>query len=77
MFRVRKILNLFGWCCVLFLLFNIGLYLYCYITPKLSINKVNGYYLYDNNDNLIFDDNEDWIALEKISPHLINATVYT
>ena len=77
MFRVRKILNLFGWCCVLFLLFNIGLYLYCYITPKLSINKVNGYYLYDNNNNLIFDDNEDWIALEKISPHLINATVYT
>lgn len=77
MFRVRKILNLFGWCCVLFLLFNIGLYLYCYITPKLSINKVNGYYLYDSNNNLIFDDNEDWIALEKISPHLINATVYT
>ena len=34
-------------------------------------------YLYDSNDNLIFDDNEDWIALEKISPHLINATVYT
>ena len=77
MFKGRKILNFFVVCCVLFLLFNIGLYLYCYITPKISINKVNGYYLYDSNDNLIFDDNEDWIALEKISPHLINATVYT
>ena len=73
----RIIYNLFIWCFILFLVFNCGLYLYCYITPKLSINKVNGYYLYDSNDNLIFDDNEDWIALEKISHHLINATVYT
>lgn len=77
MFKGKKILNFFVGCGVLFLLFNIGLYLYCYITPKLSINKVNGYYLYDSDNNLIFDDNEDWIALEKISPYLIDATVYT
>lgn len=77
MFKGKKILNFFVGCGVLFLLFNIGLYLYCYITPKLSINKVNGYYLYDSDNNLIFDDNENWIALEKISPYLIDATVYT
>lgn len=77
MFKGKKILNFFVGCGVLFLLFNIGLYLYCYITPKISINKVNGYYLYDSDNNLIFDDNEDWIALEKISPYLIDATVYT
>lgn len=77
MFKGKKILNFFVGCGVLFLVFNIGLYLYCYITPKISINKVNGYYLYDSDNNLIFDDNEDWIALEKISPYLIDATVYT
>lgn len=73
----KKILNFIGWCCVLFLLFNIGLYLYCYITPKLEINKAQAYYLYDSDNNLIFDDSEEWIALDKISPDLVNATIYT
>ena len=73
----RKVLNFFVGCGVLFLLFNIGLYLYCYITPSPVINRAKGYYLYDSEGELIFDDSEDWIALEKISPHLINATVYT
>ena len=73
----KKILNFFVFCGVLFLIFNIGLYLYCYITPKLTINKAQGYYLYDSGNNLIFDDGEDWISLDKISPYLINATIYT
>lgn len=59
------------------LIFNIGLYLYCYITPKLSINKAQTYYLYDNNKKLIFNDNDDWIKLENISPYLVDATIYT
>lgn len=73
----RKILNFIGWCGVSFLLFNIGLYLYCYITPKLEINKAQAYYLYDSDNNLIFDDSEEWISLDKISPYLVNATIYT
>lgn len=60
-----------------FLLFNIGLYLYCYITPKIPINKAQGYYLYDNDGNLLFEDSEDWIAIENISPYLIEATINT
>ena len=70
-------LNLFVWCCILFLIGNIGIYLYCYVTPKLDINEANGYYLYDNSNNLIFNDGEDWISIDKISPYLIDATVYT
>ena len=73
----RKILNLFVWCGILFLNGNIGLYLYCYVTPKLEINEAKGYYLYDNSNNLIFNDGEDWISIDKISPYLIDATVYT
>lgn len=73
----KKILNFIGWCCILFLLFNIGLYLYCYVTPKLEINKAQAYYLYDSDNNLIFDDSEEWIALDKISSYLVDATIYT
>ena len=36
---------------MLFLVFNIGLYLYCYITPRIDINKAQGYYLYGRNTN--------------------------
>ena len=73
----RKILNFFVGLGILFLIFNIGLYLYCYITPKLTINKAQSYYLYDSDSNFIFDDSEDWISLDKISPYLIDATIYT
>ena len=79
MFKMKKskILNFFVGCGLLFLLFNIGLYLYCYVTPKLTINKAQGYYLYDSDNKLIFDDSEEWISLDRISPYLVNATIYT
>ena len=73
--RKFKMLKLIGTFCVLFLVCNIVLYLYCYITPRMDINKAGGYYLYDNKGELIFDDNKEWISIEKISPYLIDATV--
>lgn len=75
--KKSKVLNFFVGCGVLFLIFNIGLYLYCYVTPKLEINKAKGYYLYDSEGELIFDDSEEWIAIERISPYLVEATVST
>lgn len=77
MSRIKKFSKFIGICCLLFLVFNIGFYLYCYITPKLEINQSQSYYLYDSDENLIFDNNEDWIPLENISPYLLEATVYT
>ena len=38
---------------VIFLLVNISLYLYCYITPRPIINKAQGYYLYDTKENSV------------------------
>lgn len=61
----------------LFVLFHLGLYVYCKITPKMEINKAQSYYLYDRNSNLIFDDNDEWVSLNRISKNLINATIYT
>ncbi len=61
----------------IFLISNICLYFYCYITPKLSINKSQAYYLYDNKKELIFNDSSDWIKLNNISKYLIDATIST
>ena len=72
--------KLVKYCFFMFLLFvgfHVGLYVYCRITPKIDINKSQSYYLYDKNNNLIFNDNDDWISLDKISPYLIDATIYT
>lgn len=66
---------------VLSLVFGIisffGLYIYALITPKLDINKARSYYLYDNNEQLVFNDNDEWINLEDISDNLVKATIYT
>lgn len=61
---------------IIIILCNTIFYIYCYLTPKLEINKSQSYYLYDDNNKLVFGDN-DWISLNKISNNLINATIYT
>lgn len=73
----KKFLKIFEYIVLLFLTFNIILYAYCFITPKISINKKQSYYLYDNNNNAIFNDSSKWIKLEDISPYVIQATVST
>ena len=73
----KKFLKFFEYIVLLFLTFNIILYAYCFITPKISINKKQSYYLYDNNNNAIFNDSSKWIKLEDISPYVIQATVST
>lgn len=77
MIYVRKFIKYLGIISVLFLIGNIVLYIYCYITPKVVLNKNQSYYLYDNDNKLIFDDNKDWIEINDISPYLIKATIYT
>ena len=74
---LKKIINIIGIMVFIFLIGNICLYLYCYITPKISIEKTQSYYLYDSDDNLIFSDSDNWISLDNISDYLIDATIYT
>ena len=74
---IKKIVKFSCLMVLLFIVFHFGLFIYCKITPKMDINKAQSYYLYDNKDNLIFDDNDDWISLENISPYLIEATLAT
>ena len=60
----------------LFILGNLGLYIYCLITPKIQISRNQSYYLYDNENKQIFN-NYSWVSLDDISPYLINATLST
>ena len=53
-----------------------GLYIYCLVTPKIEVTRNQSYYLYDNNDNLIFN-NYSWVELKDISQYLIDATLST
>mgnify|MGYP002620355674 CR=1 FL=1 len=77
MIYFKRIINCLQIVGVLFLVGNIILYTYCYITPKVVLNKNQSYYLYDKDNKLIFDDNKDWIDIDDISPYLIKATTCT
>ena len=75
--HIKRISKLLGFCAILFLIGNIFLYTYCFITPKIVLNKNQSYYLYDNQDKLIFNDSDDWVKIKDISPNLIKATTST
>lgn len=71
-YKKTKILIIF---ILLPILVILSIYLYAYISPKLSIDGANGYYLYDNTQKLYNGSNEDWANLNQISNNLINATI--
>ena len=75
--RIKNTLILIAIPIIIFILGHIGIYTYCYLTPKIEINKSQSYYLYDNNNNLVSGFEDNWVSLEEISPHLINATLNT
>lgn len=75
--KKRKIFIIFFTPIFLFILGNVLIYLYCLSTPKLEINKMQSYYLYDNNEELVFGGDDNWIELENINKNLINATIAT
>lgn len=52
----------------------IAIYLYALSLPKLDISTAGNLYLYDDQNNL-FSDEDNWIKLEDISEHMINATI--
>ncbi len=74
--KTKKILKTLLLLTIIIIAGNLAFYTYCYLTPKLEINKAQSYYLYDNENKLVFGDN-DWIPLNKINSNLINATIYT
>lgn len=73
--RLKKILKIIALSLILILLAYGGIYLYAKSLDKLPISSANSIYLYDTKKNLYEGTNEEWISIDKISPHLINATI--
>ena len=55
-----------AYCCIL---------IYAKMSPKLPIDSANGYYLYDSEGNIIEEGTDEWIALNEMSPYIIDATI--
>lgn len=66
---------LFIW--IFIVVFFAGIYAIAYITPKIILNSANRIYLYDNEEKLVFESNNntDWVSLDNISSYAINATI--
>ena len=73
---LKRILKLFTFLGIIFILCNIGLYVYALVSPKIEITRNQTYYLYDSQDKLIFN-NYSWLNLEDISENVIAATIST
>lgn len=76
---IKKTIRLFCILCVIGLFVVLGLYLYAYFSPTLDIKNANQFYIYDDQEQLIYQGsgNNEWVALEDISPELINAVLST
>ena len=75
--KVKKIIKIISIPIIIFILGNLGLYIYCFLTPKMEINKSQSYDLYDNESKLVSQTNDEWIPLDKISKNVIDATIST
>lgn len=64
---------------IFIVLFNIGLYIFAYITPKTPLKTANQISYYDKDNALISSnlDNSNWIKYNNISKNIINATIST
>jgi 1A family penicillin-binding protein len=74
---IKKLFIVSGIGLGLFGIFNVGLYIYCLVTAAPVINQSQSYYLYDSNNNLLFNDSNQWIDIDEINDYLIMATIDT
>lgn len=75
--KIKKIIKIIAIPLAIVLAAHLAVYLYCLITPKMEINKDSSFYLYDKENTLVFQTDDDWVPLDKISNNLINATIST
>ena len=73
--KFKRFLKFIFICFLLFFLFNLGLYGYCFLTPKLSVSKNQSFYFFDKDNNSIINNDDSWISIDDISPYLIDATI--
>lgn len=59
----------------IFMVLYLGIYIFARYKNKLQIESANKFYIYDTNNNLVDDLNDNWVPLNEISNHVINATI--
>ena len=76
---LKKIIKLFCILSICCLFIVLGLYLYAYFSPKLDIKNANQFYIYDDQENIVYQGsgNNDWVSLDEISPDFIKAILAT
>lgn len=73
---VRKILQILVIFFLIFMGFNLIGVIYAKLTPKIDIKSANNFYLYDDNNNLIFYGNEDqWVDIKDMGSLVVAATI--
>ncbi|MBP3921191.1 MAG: PBP1A family penicillin-binding protein [Bacilli bacterium] len=75
--KIKKILKHLLILTIVLIGLYLSLYVYAKLTDKLNINLANNYYFYDNQNNQFNGNDDNWVPLDQISPHLINATIAT
>ena len=75
--KIKWFLFFVCFCIYSFFFIHYGFYLVAKFTSKIDIRNANSVFLYDNNENLFFQGNgkKEWISLNKMSKHIINATI--
>ena len=71
----KKVLKLVIFFLFLFAFLYFGIYIFAKVSPKLNIDTSRGFYIYDNNLELVNGTSDQWIKLDNISDNLINATI--
>ena len=76
---LKRLIKLFILLCIVGIITIIGLYTYAYFSPELDIKNANQFYIYDDQENLVYQGsgNNEWVSLDEISPNLINAVLAT
>ena len=76
---LKKCLKIFIILIGLFIVGNICVYTYAKLSPKIEIKNANSFMLFDSDNEVFFQGSgsREWIGLDDISPHLIEATINT
>ncbi len=76
---IKKTLKLGIIFSILGILGIISLYIVAYFSPVLDIKNTGQYYIYDNDNSLLFQGsgNSKWVSLSDVSPYFIDAIIST
>lgn len=74
---IYKIFKLFIALFFLFSIFIVILYFYAYFSPKTIIKNANRYYIYDRNEEIIYQGSSSskWVKLDDVSKYYLDAVI--